>query len=66
MQIILEGMPEEIEPGTTLAGLIESRQEDTVHLIAEVNRRFIHRQDYPTTVLKEGDQVELIHPVFGG
>lgn len=66
MRIILEGLAEEIEAGTTLAQLIESRQEDTVHLIAEINRRFIHRRDYETTVLKEGDQVELIHPVFGG
>jgi thiamine biosynthesis protein ThiS len=66
MRIILEGMPEEVDQGTTLAQLIESRQEDTVHLIAEVNHRFIHRRDYRTTVLKEGDQVELIHPAFGG
>ena len=47
-------------------GLSSPAREDTVHLIAEINRRFIHRRDYMTTVLKEGDQVELILPAFGG
>lgn len=66
MKLIVDGFPEELPDGWTLAQLIESRREDTVHMIAEINHRYVHRRDYPTTVLTEGDVVEIIHPDFGG
>ncbi len=66
MRIIVDGLPEEIEAGSSLAELIEGRGEDTVHMIAEVNHRYIRREDYASTILNEGDKVELIHPDFGG
>jgi thiamine biosynthesis protein ThiS len=66
MEVIIDGFPEEVSLGLSLAELIQSRDEETVHLIVEINRRFIHRRDYSTTILKEGDRVEIIHPAFGG
>ena len=66
MRIIVDGFPEQAPEGLTLDRLIEDRGEDTVHLIAEVNHRYVHRRDYPATVLTEGDQIEIIHPAFGG
>jgi thiamine biosynthesis protein ThiS len=66
MRTIFEGLPEEIPSGWSLAQLIEAKGEDTVHLLAEVNHRYVHRKDYPATLLAEGDRVELIHPAFGG
>ncbi len=66
MRITVDGLPEEAAEGLTLAHLIEQRQEDALELIAEVNYRYIHRGDYSSTVLKEGDRVELILAAFGG
>ena len=66
MRIVVDGLPQEVARGTTLAQLIEERQEDALELIAEVNYRYVHRRDYPTTVLGEGDRVELILAAFGG
>ena len=66
MRVIIDGFPEDVSPDLSLAELIEGRNEETVHLIVEINRRFVHRRDYPATILKEGDRVEIIHPAFGG
>lgn len=66
MRIVVDGLPEEVDSGLTLAGLIEQRQEDSPHMIAEVNRRYVRREDYQSVILTEGDVVELIHPDFGG
>ncbi len=66
MRIIVDGLPEEVAEGLTLARLIEERGEDSVELVAEINRRYIHRRDYGSTVLEEGDRVELIQAAFGG
>ena len=66
MKIIVDGLPEEVAQGMTLARLIEERGEDSVELIAEINHRYVHPRDYPSAVLKEGDRVELILAAFGG
>jgi sulfur carrier protein ThiS len=32
----------------------------------ELNGRFIYPQDYATTTVKPGDEIELMNPDFGG
>jgi len=66
MRIILDGFPEDVAEGITLGQLIEELGEGSVELIAEINNRYIHYKDYGTTVIKEGDRVELIQAAFGG
>lgn len=66
MEIIFEGFPEEVQVGTSLLDLVTAKNEDTPDLMAEVNHRYIHRQDYATTILRPGDKVEFIHAAFGG
>jgi thiamine biosynthesis protein ThiS len=66
MQVIINGFPEEVPQNSTVAEIIDGNQEFEVHMIAELNHRFVHQNDYKTTVLKEGDVLELIHAAFGG
>jgi thiamine biosynthesis protein ThiS len=66
MRLIINGFPEEVPEHSTVADIIDGNQEFEVHMIAELNHRFVHQNDYPTTVLKEGDILELIHAAFGG
>jgi sulfur carrier protein len=56
----------EIIPEPSISEIIANNQEFEVHMIVELNKRFIHQKDYETTYLKEGDILELIHPAFGG
>jgi thiamine biosynthesis protein ThiS len=66
MRIILNGFQEELPEKSTVASVIRSNQEFEIHMIVELNHRFIHQQDYEATFLAEGDVLELIHPAFGG
>ncbi len=66
MKLILNGFPEELPGDLTIQELLDSQQEDDPAVIVEVNGRFVHRKDFKTQPLNEGDKVELIHPSFGG
>lgn len=66
MQVILNGFRETIPRDTTIAQLVEHREEYDVGLIVELNNKFIFPQDYGKTVVREGDKVEFINPDFGG
>ena len=66
MRIILNGFQEELPGNSTIISVISSNQEFDIHMIVELNHRFIHQKDYAATVLKDGDVLELIHPAFGG
>lgn len=66
MQVTINGFFEEIPERTTVGAVIRGNQEFDVHMIVELNHRFIHQKDYDTVQLKEGDVLEVIHPAFGG
>ncbi|HMK64571.1 MAG TPA: sulfur carrier protein ThiS [Thermodesulfobacteriota bacterium] len=66
MRIIINGFKEKIPDYSSIAQVITNNQEYDVHMIVELNHRFIHQKDFETTFLKEGDVLELIHPAFGG
>ncbi len=66
VKITLNGMQEKVPPGTTVADLIEQAGENDKNLIVERNNRFVHPHTYPSTIVGEGDRIELINPDFGG
>lgn len=66
IEIVLNGLREEVPAGTTVAELIRMSGEEDKHLIVECNNRFIHPHAYPKTAVEEGDKVEFINPDFGG
>ena len=67
MKIAVNGFEMRVSHGIVLQSLLEILEEavrpDT---IVEINRRFVHVKDYPTTRLHEGDQVEVIYLDMGG
>ncbi len=66
IQIIVNGLREAVPAGSTMASLIELFEEDHPELIAELNGRFVHPQDYAAREVGEGDRVEFINAAFGG
>jgi len=66
IEITLNGFSEKISDGVTLSSLIVKHGDGDVHLIVEVNGRFVYPQRYGETVIRKGDRVELINPNFGG
>ena len=66
IEIELNGFPEKIPFESSLSQLIDSHGDGDVHLIVEVNGRFVYSRNYSGRVLSNGDRVELINPNFGG
>ncbi len=64
--ITLNGFPEEVPEGSTVARLLEMTGEGHTEMIAEVNGRFVHPRDYAGTVVPAGARVEFIYAAFGG
>jgi thiamine biosynthesis protein ThiS len=66
VEIVVNGLPEHVPAGMTVAGLMALRQEEGGDLIVERNHRFVFPQEYEMTLLETGDRIELIHADFGG
>jgi sulfur carrier protein len=66
MQVIVNGLPRRVPDGITVAQLLELEQEPVRHVLVEVNRVYLPSRQYRERVLRDGDEVEIIHPAFGG
>ncbi len=66
MWVIINGYKESLPEKASIAEVIHANREFEIHMIVELNHRFVHQKDYETTYLTEGDVLELIHPAFGG
>lgn len=65
MTIKVNGQDREIADGTTVTQLIEQHNLTPQKVAIELNRRLIRTEKYET-VLKSGDEVEIVTFVGGG
>ena len=66
MNITLNGDPFTLAPGATITELLTRLDIDPRGVAVEQNFVVIRRDNYPTTVVKEGDQIEIVNFVWGG
>lgn len=66
IKIFVNGLGEEVPPSSSITDLITLFNEEDVHLIVELNGRFIYAADYTRQRVKAGDCLEFIHPNIGG
>lgn len=50
----------------TIKNLIEDLKYSFPTLIIEVNGEFIPKNRYEKTLIKDGDDIKIIHPIAGG
>jgi thiamine biosynthesis protein ThiS len=60
------GRPYDIDAGMTVDGFIRSRDLDPRHVVVERNGEPVERARYGSTVLADGDRLELVRAVAGG
>ena len=65
-QILLNGEPHEITDGPGLIGLIAKLDLRKGRIAVEINRVIVPKTEWPGTVLKSGDSVEVVNFVGGG
>ena len=55
-----------VEPGSTVAGLLERLKKNPKFLAVELNRKVIPRAEHSRTTLSADDQIEIVTLVGGG
>ena len=66
ISIVVNGEALEVEPGMTLADLIQGRGLAPEEVATEVNRSLVPRGTRGERVLVSGDRIELVTMVGGG
>lgn len=67
MKITLNNRPEEFDYDTmTVSEIMEIKKFTFSKIIVRVNDVFIEKEDYQNTMVKEGDNVMILHLLAGG
>lgn len=66
MNVIVNDEPRTLAAETTVAALVAALGLGPRRIAVELNRAVLPRAEYDTTVLHDGDQLEIIHFVGGG
>ena len=66
MQLTVNGNPMELPDGLTIDGLLSRLGVRREYTAVALNREVTPRANYASTVLAEGDKVEIVRPMGGG
>ena len=66
MRIQLNGEPFELDDGASIADLIALLDLSGRRLAVELNLEIVPRSQHATTILSDGDRVEVVHAIGGG
>ncbi|MHC1708600.1 MAG: sulfur carrier protein ThiS [Bacteroidales bacterium] len=67
MKIILNNRPEEIEHSSvTVAELLVLKNFTFKMLIIKINDKLVKKEDYPSALIQDGDNVMVLHLISGG
>ena len=66
VSITVNGDPAEVEPGSTLAALLDRLGIEPRRVVVEHNRLVLRAGDYEDALLDAGDEIEIVHLVGGG
>ena len=66
MKLKINGEERDVADGVSLIGLLESLRIRPGRVIVERNRNIVARDSFTTTMLTEGDVLEIVHFIGGG
>lgn len=66
MKLLINGEPREFSPPLSVASLVEQLGMKQDRVAVELNHEIVTRDQWPSTVLSEGDRLEIVHFVGGG
>ncbi len=66
MQVFLNGEPRQLQPGTTVAALVETLGGDPRGIAIERNLEIVPKSQHGEVVLQDGDRLEVVQFVGGG
>lgn len=66
MTVTVNGKPMELPAGLTIDGLLARLKVRREFTAVALNREVAPRSRYAETLLRDGDKVEIVHPMGGG
>ena len=66
INIKINGQNNEVEEGSHISDYLNQIQVDIKFIAVAHNGSIIEKDDYPKTILSEGDKLEIVRPVGGG
>jgi sulfur carrier protein len=66
MNIVVNGKPMDLPEGLTLEGLLARLNVRREYTAVALNSEVRPKQQYAQSVLRDGDRVEIVHPMGGG
>lgn len=64
--IVLNGEPTAVEPGLSVADLLQQLRVEPRRVVVEHNRRILRGEELASVTIEDGDELELVHFVGGG
>lgn len=66
IEIEVNGRARRVDPGISVATLLDRLELDPRAVVVELNRQILRRTELEEMTLEAGDRVELVHFVGGG
>ena len=66
LRVFINGESKEISGTPSLAELIDQLDLPAARIAIELNRDVVRRNDWSSTILQDGDRIEIVHFVGGG
>lgn len=66
MQLFINGQKQDVKSNITVSDLLKQLQINSAAIALELNLNIVPKNQFETTVLKEGDKLEIISFVGGG
>lgn len=66
MNVIVDGQPQDLPDGVSIAEALGILGEPPTLIIVELNGKFVSPESYGRVKLKAEDKLEVIRPAFGG
>ena len=66
MKILINGETRQFEESKTITGLVADRSLEPKMVLIEHNGTALHRSEWTTRLLSEGDRIEILQVAAGG
>lgn len=66
MKIIVNGKTEHVSENLSIKGFLREKKAASEQVVIELNRNIVKKDEHRKTLLREGDQLEVIRIVGGG
>jgi len=66
MEVVVNGDPRAVAPGTTVASLLRELSLPASRVAVERNREIVRKAEYEAVALSAGDRIEIVTFVGGG